>query len=180
MRENRTTSDVNNSFIFPYRIGDEQKCITDTEKELRFLINTIMTNKFDASWMSNPTLFSAKDYGELIETQRREAKTLTNNPVLAAELLEYCYIHNLKEIIEKNWDKAGFVDIFPQLRGHERCSRFYQNFVTLRCMTRNSIPPSTTSLSGHSRRNTLDCGAMAARVQTTGQVLSMCVSFQTP
>lgn len=116
MRENRTTSDVNNSFIFPYRIGDEQKCITDTEKELRFLINTIMTNKFDASWMSNPTLFSAKDYGELIETQRREAKTLTNNPVLAAELLEYCYIHNLKEIIEKNWDKAGFVDIFPPIK----------------------------------------------------------------
>jgi hypothetical protein len=109
------TSDVNISFIFPYNLGDEQKCITDTEKELRFLINTIMTDKFGASWMSNPAVFRAEDYRKLIGTQQSEATTLPNNLVLSANLLEYCYIHQLKEIIDKNWDK-GFIDIFPSKR----------------------------------------------------------------
>jgi hypothetical protein len=108
-------SDVNTSFIFPYRIGDEQKCITDTEKELRFLINSIMSDNFGASWLPNPSALKADVYRKLIETQQLEAKTLRNNAVMAASPFEYCYIRDLKDIIDKHWEK-GFHEIFPSKR----------------------------------------------------------------
>lgn len=116
-------SDENNiSFISPYEIGDEQKYITKAEEELRDLVNKQMNDEFGDSWMSLPNGLGEETVRALSARQKEEANTLRNNRVLGAtNLLDYCYIHQLKEIIvnQKNWSQAGLVTFFPQLIEHE-------------------------------------------------------------
>jgi hypothetical protein len=103
--------DEHDSFSFHFELGNEQDCITKTENELRYLINTEMTDRHGASWLSNSTV-GVKDYAQLINRQQDEIKKLASGPALTTDIIEYCYIHELKEIIEKNWNNI-FGSIFP-------------------------------------------------------------------
>jgi hypothetical protein len=106
----------NSSFHFPYKLGDERNCIVKTEKELRYLIDTIMTNKYGALWLSNPSL-GVRDYASLQNRQQDDIKKFPDNSAEGTNLIEYCYIHELKEIIEKNWNTT-LVAFFTQKVGH--------------------------------------------------------------
>jgi hypothetical protein len=98
------------SEMFPFSIGKEQECVTKTESELRYLIETVMTHKHGVSWLSTPD-FGVKDYTALLARQKDDAMKFRNNATNTINVIEYCYIHELKEIIEKNWNHV-FANIF--------------------------------------------------------------------
>jgi hypothetical protein len=89
-----------NSFSFAFELGNERDAIDNTEKQLRYLLNTVMTGKHDPSWLSNPKL-GVNDYNEPSRRQQDDTK-LPRDPAESVNLIDYCYIHELKEIIEKN------------------------------------------------------------------------------
>jgi hypothetical protein len=63
-----------------------------------------MTGKHDPSWLSNPKL-GVNDYNELSRRQQDDTK-LPRDPAESVNLIDYCYIHEWKEIIEKNWNNT--------------------------------------------------------------------------
>jgi hypothetical protein len=107
-----TDEEKDSSFLFPYKLGYERECIIKMEEELRYLIDTIMTDKHSASWLANASALGPDGYYKLVNRQQDDIKKFPNNPVKATNLIQYCYIHELKEIIDKNWVSA-FSGIFP-------------------------------------------------------------------
>jgi hypothetical protein len=147
--------DEHDSFSFHFELGNEQDCITKTESELRYLINSVMTDKHGASWLSNSTV-GVKDYTQRINRQQDEIKKLASGPAITANLIDYCYIHELEEIIEKNW-KNIFGSIFPS---RDRTTQMLE----IRSEYRNTIMHGRDILLPHQKHLCLGIGGELLRI----------------
>src|SRR5687767_10912016 len=103
-------SDATENFSFPFSIGNVKDCILATEKDLREIIGAIMTEKYGATWTSKPSGFKENEMIEIERRMKDEEKRFSNQK-LSDHYLDYCYMHDLKNILERNWQLFG--QVFP-------------------------------------------------------------------
>jgi hypothetical protein len=126
------------SFSFPFSIGNVKDCLITTEDELRNLLDFHLTEQCGFNWESDPKIgFNENEQQQLKKRQEDEGKKFSNQ-ISSEKLLDYCYIHDLKNIILKNWNV--FSNIFSN---KEKTSLFFDILSNIR----NSIM--------HGRKNLL-------------------------
>lgn len=81
--------------------------IIELENELRVIIDNVLKEKAGFSWLSNPSIGFSKEYNEQIEKIMENEKTKNKNP--SSNILDYCYIHDLKELLLKNWNDFSYI-----------------------------------------------------------------------
>lgn len=97
-------------FEFNFTIDDIDKCLKETEKPLRKIVNQVMTNKLGPNWMDKIES-KLPDIKLNAESTRSEERERFPNQKISDNLLDYTYLVDLGNIILKYWDY--FSAIFP-------------------------------------------------------------------
>jgi hypothetical protein len=88
-------------FSFPYGPEDVRECLIRTEKELRDIIDLVLSDKFGLGWETDPTAgFDPKQLHDLQERQNTQAKRMhSHNKV--GRVIDYTYIQHLEGLVRK-------------------------------------------------------------------------------
>jgi hypothetical protein len=99
-------------FWFPYGPEDVRECIIRTEKELRDIIDLVLSDRFGLGWETDPTAgFDPTRLQDLQQRQNTQAKRMHDHNKVG-RLIDYTYIQHLKGLVRKHWEQV-FCDIFP-------------------------------------------------------------------
>ena len=112
-----------NSNLNDSLISTTRNFIINAEEELRNLIDKIMSGTHGVMWEQTSVGFSSerKEHLEKIKDDEK-----TKNKLTYENLIYYCYITDLKEIVIKNWE--GFKSIFKDKRKTEILLNYLINY----------------------------------------------------
>ena len=88
---------------FQYTVDNLKDCILDTERNLRDILSTLLTDRHGPLWESSTKGWSVVERSALINRRQDEQHKLPNQH-LSNRLLDYAHILDLKKLIERNWD----------------------------------------------------------------------------
>src|SRR5215216_5152219 len=97
---------MNNLPLDDSLISKTRNFIVNTEEELRNLIDKVMSETHGIMWETTSLGFSSDRIEELNQIKTNEK---TKNKLTSDNLLYYCYITDLKEIIMKNWPDFSYI-----------------------------------------------------------------------
>jgi hypothetical protein len=89
--------------------------IISFEKQIRAIIEIIMTSKYGLNWKLNPTYGLSTETIQKLEKIRQDEKN--KNKEAPSHLLDYAYINDLSQIIMKNWE--DFSNLFESKKRTE-------------------------------------------------------------
>ncbi len=97
---------------FNYAPDNVEKCIRETEVQLRDLITSILTRDYGTRWEDIPTIGFPKKKRETLEKRREDRKKEFPNQIIPMRLVDYTYILDLRDLITKN--ESLFRPLFPR------------------------------------------------------------------
>lgn len=97
----------NNEKTFNFSINDVRSYVIKAEQELRDLIYSILTEKYGISWEVDPQIGFKENEKQDLMRRKEEEMLRFPNQTLSDRLIDYCYIHDLKNILQKNWQHFG-------------------------------------------------------------------------
>jgi hypothetical protein len=98
------------SLEFNFTIDNTKDCLLETEASLRDLIDSVLGRKYGSRWEDDPNIGWNRKKKEELENRREKRKIDFPHQSLSNRLLDYTYLHDLKELISKN--KVTFKVIF--------------------------------------------------------------------
>jgi len=97
---------------FNYTPKETKDCVLATEGKLQNLVHVILTRQYGPSWENDPNISWGKNKRQGIENRRAKRDTEFYAHANSERLIDYCYLLDLEEILEKN--EALFKPIFRQ------------------------------------------------------------------
>jgi hypothetical protein len=87
---------------FDFTVANTKDCILEIEGRLRDIIDSVLRRQYGLAWEDNPNIALNKSKKIELENRRKEKKTEFPYQSLSTRLLDYSYIHDLKNIVSKN------------------------------------------------------------------------------
>ena len=85
-----------------FPIDNTKNCIIETERQLRDVVSTILSQKYGPAWYKSHG-FSREELDNLEQCRNDEQKKFPHQKV-SDRILDYSYIIDLKKILENNWE----------------------------------------------------------------------------
>jgi len=123
--------------LFPYTINDVEKCILETESELRKLVISILDREYGKEWEINPIIGFTKSKKDTLEWRKKQQKEKNPHANLTERLVDYSYPLDLRDIFQKN--KQLFEPIFVLWEQHMAMLEILNNLRNLVFHTRDVI-----------------------------------------
>src|SRR5688572_20213004 len=99
---------MNDGMSFNFSINDVRGYVINAEQQLRDVIYAVLSEKYGFLWEYNEMIGFKEKEREDLAKRRHEEMLRFPNQSLSDKLIDYCYIHDLNNILQRNWQH--FID----------------------------------------------------------------------